>query len=436
MGSTLIERLLKINKEIAKREKSILASIMDDSLGTILTTDLTEGDFDDRLRADIFRWLRDCAEKNIWSDPTTAELDGGFPRNVLADLEKAWMPASAIQHTADKMRVLRRVRNWAQLLHREANNLLVDRQVEITLGRIRRAETKEETVGEVRTNEQVLSSAFDELKLVQDGEKFGRLPTGHHQLDRYAPGPGELLVIGGDSSMGKSLLASKLAEYMAAGYHDPIPCLFVSLEMSDENIARRKFAEAAGVGVSVLRTSGTLDDRGYDRIQEYIDHHRQAPLYWRRVESPDELVGTATRLQAQHDVRVVFVDYLQIMNFGGGGYRHDLRVGGAMQKFYASAKKTGLTYIVLSQLRKKQTYSSQDAAPSLQDLKETGAIRQIADEIWLIYRPAASDPSATDQTIHVRIAKDRDGAIGAVVRLEFKDGRLLDWAAGAKQMEL
>ena len=148
----MIEQFRRIEKEIAEREKSILASVLEDSIGTVLTTDITEKDFDDSLRSDIFKWSRDCAEKGVWFDTTTAELDGGFPGNVLKDLEKVWIPAGVIQHTADKLRELRRVRNWSRLLHQAAVELLVDRQVEFTLGRLHKAETKEAVSSELRTN--------------------------------------------------------------------------------------------------------------------------------------------------------------------------------------------------------------------------------------------------------------------------------------------
>lgn len=420
----------RIEKEIAEREKSILASVLEDSIRTILTTDVTEGDFDDSLRAKIFKWSRGCAEKGIWFDTTTAELDGGFPGNVLKDLEKVWIPASAVQNAADKMRELRRVRNWSRLLYQAASELLVDRQVEFMLGRLHNAETKEAVSSELRTNEEVLLSAFEEMKLVQEGERLGRLPTGHKRLNLHAPGPGEVLVIGGDSSMGKSLLASRLAEYMTCEYDDPIPCLFISLEMSDENITRRKFAEAANVDVSTLRAQGALDTPKYDLIQEYIDTHRRAPLYWRTIYSPDVVVSTVTRLRVQLGIKAVFIDYLQNMDFGSGADRYDLRVGEAMKKFYANAKKTDVAYIILSQLRKKASGSSQSGAPSLQDLKESGVIRQIADEVWLLHRPAYGKPTESDQTIHVRIAKDRDGPAGEIVRLQFEKGNLLDWRQG------
>lgn len=425
------EAYARIEKEIAEREKSILASVLEDSIGTVLTTDVTEKDFDDGLRVEIFKWSRDCAEKGIWFDTTTAELDGGFPGNMLKDFEKVWIPASAIQHTADKMRVLRRVRDWSRLLYRAASELLVDRQVDFTLGRLHQAETKEKASTDLRTNKEVLSSAFDEMKLIQEGGRLGRLPMGHARLNLHAPGPGEVLVIGGDSSMGKSLLASRLAEYMTCEYHDPIPCLFVSLEMSEESITWRKFAEAAGVDVNTLRTKEEFHAPEYDLIQEYIDTHQQAPLFWQRIESPDVLISTVTRLCAQYGIGAVFIDYLQNMDFGSGSDRYDLRIGEAMRRFYANAKKTGVAYIILSQLRKKTAGSSQSGAPSLQDLKETGVIRQMADEIWLLHRPAYGNPSESDQAIHVRMAKDRDGPAGEVVRLEFENGKLLDWAGGA-----
>jgi len=416
----------RINAEIAKRERSILGAALDDYQHAVLGTDTSPDDFSDGLRSKLWEWVKRQAEAGEIHDATLARMNLHIPPNTVKEIEKHWVPPSSIQAVTDQLRKYKRIKRWVLLLHDSARSMAEKGNVDEILGEIHKAQSAEDLAGALRPNRDVLTEAHKQTIDVQEGNRIGYLPTGHTELNIHAPAPGEVLVIGAESSMGKSLLASTIAEYMTS-MDKPIPTIFVSLEMSEEEITIRKFAHAARVSSGAFRNPGALQSEHYDSIGAYIDNHKNNPLYWQRIDTPENLVNTVARLTRQHGIKAVFIDYLQNMNFGAGE-RYDLKIAGAMRMFYYTSKKYGVTFYVLSQIRKPPPGASDQKAPKLADLKESGAIRQVADHIWLLFRPGYTDQNSDDDRIIVKIAKNRNGPTGNEIKLNFKNGRLTDWS--------
>lgn len=415
----------KINKEIAERERSILAAALDDYQHAILSTDTSPADFADSMRAKLWEWARHQAEEGEVHDAALARINLHIPPNFVSEIEKHWIPPSSIQAVTEQLRALHRVKRWVMLLHDASKKIADSRQVDEILGEIHAAQSAEEMTGSLRTNEVVLTAAYEQTKEVQEGRRLGFLSTGHIRLNQHAPVPGEVVVIGAESSMGKSLLASTIAEFMTS-MPNPIPTLFDSLEMPDEEISIRKFSHAARISSGAFRNPGALQAEHHDSIGTYIDGHKKNPLLWQRIDSPTKLVSVVARLSRQVGLKAVFIDYLQNMNLGAGE-RYDLKIADAMRAFYSTAKRYGVTFFVLSQLRKPPPGASDQREPKLADLKESGAIRQIADHVWLLFRPGYTDTKEEDNRIMVKIAKNRNGPTGDEIRLSFKNGELTDW---------
>jgi replicative DNA helicase len=262
----------------------------------------------------------------------------------------------------------------------------------------------------------VLPQTIDRLDLLHQspGEIRG-VPSGFTQLDRKTTGfqPGDLIVIAGRPSMGKTTLAVNIAENAAIA--KGVPSAIFSMEMSAEQLTLRLISSLGRVNQTHLRT-GNFSEEDWSRIQGAMAQLSVAPLYVDESPAltPTEVRARARRLKREHGLGLIVVDYLQLMQVSGTKENRATEISEISRSLKALAKELQVPVIALSQLNRAVEQRT-DKKPVMSDLRESGAIEQDSDLILLIYRDEVYDPNTTRRGVaDIIIAKQRNGPIGEV----------------------
>lgn len=249
------------------------------------------------------------------------------------------------------------------------------------------------------------------------------VPTGFYDLDRLTAGlqAGDLVVLAGRPSMGKTALAINMAEHVAL--NEGLPVAVFSMEMGAAQLAVRIVGSIGRIDQSRLRT-GKLTDDEWPRLSEAIEKLRTISLYIDESAglTPGELRANARRLARQcGQLGLVVVDYLQLMSGSQGseGENRATELGEISRGLKMLAKELQCPVIALSQLN-RSVESRPDKRPMMSDLRESGAIEQDADIIMFIYRDEyyTKDACKEPGVAEVIIAKQRNGPTG-MVKLAF-----------------
>ena len=262
----------------------------------------------------------------------------------------------------------------------------------------------------------VLPQTIDRLDLLHQtpGEIRG-VPTGFTQLDKKTTGfqAGDLIVIAGRPSMGKTTLAVNIAENAAIA--KGVPAAIFSMEMSAEQLTLRLISSLGRVNQSHLRT-GNFSEEDWSRIQGAMAQLSNAPLYVDETPAltPTEVRARARRLKRERGLGLIIVDYLQLMQVSGTKENRATEISEISRSLKALAKELKVPVVALSQLNRAVEQRT-DKRPVMSDLRESGAIEQDSDVILLIYREEVYDPNTTRRGVaDIIIAKQRNGPIGEV----------------------
>ena len=277
----------------------------------------------------------------------------------------------------------------------------------------------------------LLQPALDEIEAVgsRDGLMSG-VPTGFGDLDRLLQGlhPGQLIVIAGRPGLGKSCLSLDFSRN-AAIRHGQASAIF-SLEMSKIEIVTRLLAAEAKVPLHVLR-SGQLSDDDWSRLARRMGEISEAPIFV--DDTPNmtlmEIRAKARRLRQRHDLKLVVVDYLQLMTSPKRVESRQQEVADMSRGLKLLAKETECPVIAVSQLNRGPEQRT-DKRPQLSDLRESGAIEQDSDVVILLHRDDYYDresPRAGEADLIV--AKHRNGPTDTVtVAAQLHFSRFVDMA--------
>ena len=240
--------------------------------------------------------------------------------------------------------------------------------------------------------------------------------TGFAALDAYLQGlaPGDLVVLAGRPSMGKTALALGFTLEVAVRAREPV--VFFSLEMSAEQVLSRLASMLAQVPHSAIR-AGALDVETLERVRAAAAQIRHAPLHIDDTPalSPVEIRSRARRIATERPLGLVVVDYLQLLRSASPSRESNrvAEVSAISQSLKALARELGTPVLALSQLS-RAVESRADRRPQLADLRDSGAIEQDADVVMMLFRPAAYDPGSTDPCAELILAKQRNGPTGVV----------------------
>jgi len=258
---------------------------------------------------------------------------------------------------------------------------------------------------------------------------FRGVPAGFSELDRITSGwqKSDLIILAARPSMGKTALALSMARNMAVDHKKSIA--FFSLEMSAIQLVTRLISSETELRSDKLK-SGNLADHEWEQLHAKIGGLGDAKIFIDDTPALSifELRAKCRRLKQQHDIEMVFIDYLQLMTAGGDNKgNREQEISQISRSLKALAKELDVPVLALSQLsRAVETRPGQSKRPILSDLRESGAIEQDADLVLFIYRPEYykidefEDGSSTAGVSEVIIAKHRNGAVGDV-KLKFVD---------------
>ena len=256
--------------------------------------------------------------------------------------------------------------------------------------------------------------------LFQSDNPITGLPTGWPDFDEMTAGlqPGELIVIAGRPSMGKTSLAMNIVEYAVIQVKCPVAVF--SLEMPGESLIMRLMSSLGRIDQHKVRT-GRLEEDDWPRLTSAVTMLSEARLFIHHstILSPNELRAQARRLQRQEgQLGLIVVDYLQLMKVPGTSENRTNEVSEISRALKSLAMELKVPVIALSQLNRTLEQRG-DKRPIMSDLRESGAIEQDADLICFIYRDEVYNPDSPDKGIaEVIIGKQRNGPIGTT-RLTF-----------------
>jgi replicative DNA helicase len=241
------------------------------------------------------------------------------------------------------------------------------------------------------------------------------IPTGYIDFDIKTAGlqNSDLIVVAGRPSMGKSAFVLGMVEH--AGVIEKIPTAVFSLEMSKEQLGQRMLCAHAKVDAQKVRT-GYLATSDWPRLTAAAGKLSEAPIFI--DDSPAisvmELRAKARRLKAQQDIKLIILDYMQLMRGSSSVESRQQEISEISRSLKALARELRVPIVAISQLS-RAVESRTDHRPQLSDLRESGAIEQDADVVVLILREEYYNPTSENQGIaEVIIAKQRNGPVGSL----------------------
>ena len=274
----------------------------------------------------------------------------------------------------------------------------------------------------------LIKGALENIEILRNKEDgLSGIPTGFTNLDRVTSGwqNSDLVICAARPGMGKTALALTMARNIAVDHNTPIG--FFSLEMSSEQLVNRLIASEAELGASKLR-KGDLADHEMVQLHEKIKQLSEAPIFIDDTPALTifELRAKARRLVKNHGVKIIMIDYLQLMNAGGNAGNREQEISTISRSLKGIAKELKIPVIALSQVNRgvESRTGVGSKRPMLSDLRESGAIEQDADIVTFIYRPEyykiyewdnGDDSRGQGELI---IAKHRNGSLKNV-RLKF-----------------
>ncbi len=241
------------------------------------------------------------------------------------------------------------------------------------------------------------------------------IPTGFRDFDLKTAGfqKGDLIIVAGRPSMGKSALVTSITGHVAI--KKKIPVAVFSLEMSKEQLMQRFLCAEAKVEVNRVRT-GFLSPSEWPTLTSAAGRLSEAPIYIDDTPAMNifEIRAKARRLKAHHNVEMILVDYLQLIQGSGRIESRQQEISKISQGLKALAKELNVPLIAVSQLS-RAVESREGHRPKLSDLRESGAIEQDADLVVLLFREEYYQPNEENKGIaEAIIAKQRNGPVGTM----------------------
>lgn len=253
-----------------------------------------------------------------------------------------------------------------------------------------------------------------------DGNSGG-IMTGFHALDAMTNGfhGGEMIVIAARPSMGKTSFAMNIVENIAIRKDNPIPVAVFSLEMTSESLVQRLLCSRAKVPMQKLR-AGFLTKADFPKIMQVADQMAKAPIWI--DDTPgltiNELQAKARRLKQQHDIKLIAIDYLQLIKAPDVARKdgREKEIGEISGGIKGIAKELNIPIIVLAQLNRNP--DARGGKPRMSDLRESGSIEQDADLVGLLMRAEVYAYDEEKESLYGEaefiIAKQRNGPTGEV----------------------
>ncbi len=414
-------------------EKSLLGAIMlsDNVLPEILTI-LRPNDFYEETHRIIFQAMMNLYDQHRPVDllTLTSELKaskqlkqiGGAPyltelTNFVPTASHAKAYAEIIEKTSVRRRLIKagaEIANKAYEDDANVDNLIGAAEKELF-------EVSDKIVkSDYTPMDELLADAFDRIEELHKNKGALRgLKTGFRDLDKKTAGfqKGDLIIVGARPAMGKTTFAQNIAYNIASINKKGV--LFFSMEMAKSEIVDRMISDVSGVDNWKMRT-GNLSDEEFSRIGDAMGEMDEIPIYIDDTSSMNimELRNKARRAMHDHDIGIVIVDYLQLIQgsdrYAGNRVQEVTEISRGLKIL---ARELEIPVVALAQLSRNVT-GRDDPRPVLSDLRESGSIEQDADLVIFLHRPDYYKQNDDDyEETHITellIAKHRHGAVGKV----------------------
>jgi len=427
---------LRVPPHSIDAEQAVLGGLMlDERAWERIADKLNEDDFYRKDHRLIYRAIGELQNKNMPCDAVT--LGEWFDSNGLADLVGG---SNYVLQLANSTPSAANIGAYAEIV-REKSVLrqLIDAGTEITGDGFQ---------PEGRSSQEILETAEQKVFRIAESGARGRkgfvamraavkeafqilhqryeskgslsgLGTGFDDLDEKTAGlqPSDLIIIAARPSMGKTALAVNIAEHAALKSRKAVAIF--SMEMSSSQLAFRLISSLGRIDQQHLRT-GDIQEEEWPRVTSAITLLSDAKIFIDDTPalSPGELRARARRLKREHDLGLIVIDYLQLMQVPGNKENRATEISEISRGLKALAKELNIPVIALSQLNRSLEQRT-DKRPVMSDLRESGAIEQDADLILFIYRDEVYDKDSVKKgTAEIIIGKQRNGPIG-VVNLTF-----------------
>ncbi|HLW33661.1 MAG TPA: replicative DNA helicase [Aequorivita sp.] len=291
---------------------------------------------------------------------------------------------------------------------------------EVTQGNIKRSS---------QTAQDLVIEAKKRIEEIANKEGLSGVPSGFPKIDQLTSGwqPSDLIIIAARPGMGKTALTLSMARNIAVEHNMPVA--FFSLEMSSVQLITRLISSETHLNSEKLRT-GNLEKHEWEQLNVKVKNLEKAPLFIDDTPSLSifDLRAKARRLSSQHGIKLIIVDYLQLMTAGGSqkSGNREQEISSISRNLKALAKELNIPVIALSQLSRAVETRGGSKRPLLSDLRESGAIEQDADIVSFIYRPEYYKIDEWDDDDHTPtagqaefiVAKHRNGGLDEI-RLKF-----------------
>ena len=283
--------------------------------------------------------------------------------------------------------------------------------------------------GSSETAQNLVIQAKNRIEEISKQEGLSGISTGFDKLDRLTSGwqPSDLIIVAARPGMGKTALALSMARNVSV--QKKIPVAFFSLEMSSVQLITRLISSETGLSSDKLRT-GKLADHEWQQLNIKVSDLESAPLYIDDSAALTifELRAKARRLASSHGIKLIIIDYLQLMNLGSSNKagNREQEISTISRNLKALAKELNIPVIALSQLSRAVETRGGTKRPILSDLRESGAIEQDADIVSFLYRPEYYGITEWDDDMKTPsegqgefiVAKHRNGALDSI-KLKF-----------------
>src|SRR4030043_170616 len=272
------------------------------------------------------------------------------------------------------------------------------------------------------TLKEVIKDSFEMIEHLYDKkETVTGVPSGFKDLDELTTGfqKGDLIIVGGRPSMGKTAFVLNIAQYVGLELREPVAIF--SLEMAKEQLALRLLCSEAMVNSNSIR-KGFIKKEDWHKLTSAASNLTGAPTFIDDTSGITvlELRAKARRLKIEHGLSLVIVDYLQLMRGKGSFERREQEISDISRSLKGLAKELSVPVIAVSQLN-RSVEQRRPPKPILADLRESGAIEQDADVILFLYRDEIynKDNPSNKGKAEVDIAKQRNGPAGVTIHLTY-----------------
>ncbi|MBI5179539.1 MAG: replicative DNA helicase [Nitrospinae bacterium] len=266
-----------------------------------------------------------------------------------------------------------------------------------------------------RNIKEVVNDTIKDIERLFDRkELITGLATGYRKFDEMTAGyqPGDLIIMAGRPSMGKTAICINMAEYMAIEQEKAVA--FFSLEMGAMQLILRMISSLSHISMHKIRT-GYLAQNDWPRITSAAQHLYEAKIHIddSPVQSVLDIRSKARRLKAEGALDIIIIDYLQLMHGRANSESRVLEISEITRGLKGLARELNVPVIAISQLSRK-VEERPNKRPMLADLRESGSIEQDADIVSFVYREEYYNPDKNPGLAEVIIAKQRNGPVGTV----------------------